>query len=72
MTAQRTGAPRTARRLQAVAAALAVASAGLVSVSGYPDTGRAAAAAEACETALPDSFWRAPVDTLPVHRDFAR
>ncbi|MGW6784001.1 hypothetical protein [Streptomyces sp. NPDC054987] len=42
MTAQRTGAPRTARRLQAVAAALA------------------------------DSFWRAPVDTLPVHRDFAR
>ncbi|MFB6861334.1 hypothetical protein ACFCZQ_08335 [Streptomyces virginiae] len=80
MTAQRAGVPlpppRPARRLRAVATVLAVVSACLV--SGYTDSGPAAAAATAtataadCETALPDSFWRAPVDALPVHPDSAR
>ncbi|MEU6312206.1 hypothetical protein [Streptomyces sp. NPDC047014] len=39
-------------------------------VSGYAEPARAAA--PACETAPSDSFWRAPVDTLPVHPDSAR
>ncbi|MFJ6780567.1 hypothetical protein [Streptomyces yangpuensis] len=67
MTAQRAAGPYPARRIRAVATALAVASACLV--SGYTDPGRAQAA---CETAPPDSFWRAPVDTLPVHPNSAR
>ncbi|MFJ7778626.1 hypothetical protein [Streptomyces yangpuensis] len=67
MTAQRAAGPYPARRIRAVATALAVASASLV--SGYTDPGRAQAA---CETAPPDSFWRAPVDTLPVHPNSAR
>ncbi|WP_405453252.1 hypothetical protein [Streptomyces erythrochromogenes] len=77
MAAQPAGVPRPARRIRSVATVLAVACACLV--SGYTDPGRseamtaaAAATAADCETALPDSFWRAPVDTLPVHPDSAR
>ncbi|MFJ1567444.1 hypothetical protein ACIOG8_25060 [Streptomyces erythrochromogenes] len=72
MAAQPAGVPHPARRIRSVATVLAVACACLV--SGYTDPGRSAAvaAAAACETALPDSFWRAPVDTLPVHPNSAR
>ncbi|WP_053690873.1 hypothetical protein [Streptomyces sp. WM6372] len=49
-----------------IAAAATMATACLV--SGYADADSAAApAAGTCPTSLPDSFWRAPVDGLPVH-----
>ncbi|MEV6682349.1 hypothetical protein AB0N09_36645 [Streptomyces erythrochromogenes] len=74
MAAQPAAVPRPARRIRSVVTVLAVACACLT--SGYTDPGPSAAAAAAsaadCETALPDSFWRAPVDTLPVHPDSAR
>lgn len=52
-------------------------------VSGYADSRTGASRTTAvpvvvgpqdgsCRTALPDSFWHAPVDTLPVHPDSAR
>ncbi|MFD9417846.1 hypothetical protein ACFWC9_24435 [Streptomyces goshikiensis] len=56
-----------ARTVAAAAAAMTAA----CLLSGAP----AAAAARApapCETSLPDSFWRAPVDKLPVHPNSAR
>ncbi|MFZ3467767.1 hypothetical protein ACODT3_38555 [Streptomyces sp. 4.24] len=63
-------------RFPAIATVSAVSAACLL--CGYTDSGAGPASAAAvavsaqaregsCETSLPDSFWRAPVDTLPVH-----
>lgn len=63
-------------RIPVIATVSAVAAACLL--SGYPESGEAAASAPvdavtagsadgSCLPSLPDSFWRAPVDTLPVH-----
>ncbi|MER5779715.1 hypothetical protein ABT144_36555 [Streptomyces sp. NPDC002039] len=81
MTMKRTAPWRVGDRIPALAAAAAVAACllpGGVAAAGEADKAGSsaadpvAAAAETCATSLPDSFWRAPVDKLPVHPNSAR
>lgn len=68
---------RSSHRITGIAAVLAVAAASCLlsgytgSAAGSPSTNVLPVAVGAqdasCQTSLPDSFWRAPVDTLPVH-----
>ncbi|MCJ0871964.1 hypothetical protein [Streptomyces sp. AP-93] len=76
MAAQRGAVLHRRRRIPVAAAVSAFAATCLV--SGYAGSGQGSSLAVAapvadgpqdgsCRTALPDSFWHAPVDTLPVH-----
>ncbi|MFF3431600.1 hypothetical protein [Streptomyces sp. NPDC002602] len=78
---KRTAPWRVGDRIPALAAAAAVAACllpGGVAAAGEADKAGSsaadpvAAAAETCATSLPDSFWRARVDKLPVHPNSAR
>ncbi|MGP3689069.1 hypothetical protein ACTVZO_30960 [Streptomyces sp. IBSNAI002] len=65
---------RAPRGILATATAAALAAACLLPgpVLAAPAASAAPPADGPCATSLPDSFWRAPVDTLPVHPDSAR
>ncbi|MFD9405752.1 hypothetical protein ACFWBN_01845 [Streptomyces sp. NPDC059989] len=77
---KRTAALRSSKGIPAIAAVAAIAA--TCALSGYTDSGEGLSAATyvpvaagsqtSCETSLPDSFWRAPVDTLPVHPNSAQ
>lgn len=81
MTMKRTAQRRVGDRVPALAAAAAavacllpggVAVAGEADKAGSSSADTVAAVDETCATSLPDSFWRAPVDKLPVHPNSAR
>ncbi|MET9469118.1 hypothetical protein ABZY44_30845 [Streptomyces sp. NPDC006544] len=81
-TAVKRAGVRSGERITAIATAFGVAAASCLlcgytgSDAGTPRTTAVPVAARAhdasCQTSPPDSFWRAPVDTLPVHPDSAR
>ncbi|CAM5295652.1 hypothetical protein SAVIM338S_00372 [Streptomyces avidinii] len=79
---QRAARVRSSNRITGIAAALAVAAASCL-LSGYTDADARTPSTTAvplslsardasCRTSPPDSFWRAPVDTLPVHPSSAQ
>ncbi|MEU9802556.1 hypothetical protein [Streptomyces sp. NPDC051000] len=71
MTMKRTADRRARDGIPAIATAATVVAC-LLAGSGVMSGSAVAAADETCATSLPDNFWRAPVDKLPVHPNSAR
>ncbi|MFE5805494.1 hypothetical protein [Streptomyces sp. NPDC056491] len=64
---ERTRSSRPRRGIPAVATVVTVTAACVLSGAAQPGAAQPGRQAPSCTTAPPDSFWHAPVDTLPVH-----